>query len=63
MSADQQRIKELEAQVAERDTKITLLKTRIRESSGIIKLLYRGKHPNQIKICNAVLDQNTDAIK
>lgn len=38
------------------------LTERVRESSGVIKLLYRGKHPKQIAICNEVLDKNSAAI-
>lgn len=43
--------------------KIQFLKDRVRESSAMIKLLSKGKHPKQLATVDAILSQNTDALK
>lgn len=47
----------------ELEAKIVLLKERVRESSAMIKLLSKGKHPKQLAAVDAILSQNTDALK
>lgn len=63
ISEDLHHLKVVLAALDTKDKKITALSERVRECSGIIKLLYRDKHPKQVEICNGVLDKNTAALQ
>lgn len=51
------------ARVATLQDRLDLLEAAVRESSGVIKLLYRSQPTNIVVTCNEVLDRNNAALE